>query len=109
VLACAPRLGENRCCIGADPFGARPAFLFGRRAYEIFAGSWGTMADPSGSPIAEALHSRPKYVASTTLTDPQWADTTVLSGDVAAAVREVAWINPWVKSGSGPAQVDSPE
>ena len=64
------------------------AFLFGRRTYEIFAGYWGVMAD-SGNPIAAALNTRPKYVASTALTDPQWADTTVLSGDVAAAVGEL--------------------
>jgi dihydrofolate reductase len=68
------------------------AFLFGRRTYEIFAGSWGTGSwgeDQGGNPISEALNTRPKYVASTTLTDPQWADTTVLSGDVAAAINEL--------------------
>jgi dihydrofolate reductase len=58
-------------------------FLFGRRTYEVFAGYWGAQ---SGNPIADALNTRPKYVASTTLSDPQWADTTVLSGDVAAAI-----------------------
>ena len=68
------------------------AFLFGRRTYEIFAGSWGTGswgANQGDNPISVALNTRPKYVVSTTLTDPQWADTTVLSDDVAAAVGEL--------------------
>lgn len=39
--------------------------------------------------VAESLHSRPKYVASTTLTAPQWNNTTVLSGNTAAAVGEL--------------------
>ena len=65
------------------------AFLFGRLTYETFAGSWGTWDDPGNSPIWTALHTKPKYVVSTTLTDPKWANTTILSGDVAAAIREL--------------------
>jgi dihydrofolate reductase len=65
------------------------AFLFGRRTYEIFAGSWGTWDDPGESPVWTALNTQPKYVASTTLTDPQWANTTVLSGDLVAAIGEL--------------------
>src|SRR5438309_9934820 len=64
------------------------AFLFGRRTYEIFAGSWGTWADPGDSPIWTALNTKPKYVASTTLSDPRWTNTSVLSGDDAAAIAE---------------------
>jgi dihydrofolate reductase len=70
-------------------YGRADAFLFGRRTYEIFAGSWGAVADPGINPIAEVLNTKPKYVASTTLTGPQWANTTVLSGDVAVAVGEL--------------------
>jgi dihydrofolate reductase len=68
------------------------AFLFGRRTYEIFADSWGTGswgAEQGNNPISVALNTRPKYVASSTLTDPQWAETTVLSGDVASAIGEL--------------------
>jgi dihydrofolate reductase len=64
-------------------------FLFGRRTYEVFAGTWGTWDDPGDSPIWTALNTKPKYVASTTLTDPRWTNTTVLSRGVATAVREL--------------------
>lgn len=63
------------------------AFLFGRWTFELFASYWGARAD--SSPIAAALNRRPKYVVSSTLSDPQWAPTTVLSGNVAAAIGEL--------------------
>ena len=65
------------------------AFLFGRRTYEIFAGSWGAIEEMRAHPIGVALNDTPKYVASTTLTDPKWSDTTVLSGDLAGAIGEL--------------------
>jgi dihydrofolate reductase len=68
------------------------AFLFGRRTYEIFAGSWGTGswgANQGNNPISVALNTRPKYVASTTLTEPRWANTTVLSDDLATAIADL--------------------
>ncbi len=72
-----------------EVYGGAAAFLFGRRTYEIFARSWGKIAEMRTSPIGVALNGRPKYVVSTTLTQPQWAGTTVLSGDSAAAIRDL--------------------
>jgi dihydrofolate reductase len=60
------------------------AFLFGRRTYELFT-SWGSIDHP----IGVALNEAPKYVASTTLTAPSWQGTTVLRGDLAAAIGEL--------------------
>jgi dihydrofolate reductase len=71
-----------------ETYESADAFLFGRQTYDVFAPYWGAM-DPGSHPIADALNRKPKFLASTTITDPQWADTTVLSGDLAAAIAEL--------------------
>ncbi len=47
------------------------------------------MRDDVDSPFVRSLNARPKFVASRTMTEPQWAGTTVLSGDLETAVREL--------------------
>src|SRR5215203_3044596 len=83
-----PHIDSETAALIGEVYQRADAFLFGRWTYEVFAGFWGAMVD-SDDPIAVALNTRPKYVASTTLTDPEWAETTVLSGDVRAAVGEL--------------------
>jgi dihydrofolate reductase len=57
--------------------------LLGRVTYEGFAKAWPSREGP----FAEKLNNDPKYVVSTTLKDPEWQNTTVISGDVAAEIR----------------------
>jgi dihydrofolate reductase len=62
-------------------------FLLGRRTYENLAAYWPN-APEAEQALAEPLNTRPKYVASTTLTEPlTWQHSTVLQGDVVAAVK----------------------
>jgi dihydrofolate reductase len=58
--------------LGAD------ALLLGRRTYEFFAARWPLR----GGALAHRLNSLPKYVVASALEDPDWNDSTVLTGDV---------------------------
>jgi dihydrofolate reductase len=59
--------------------------LLGRRTYEAFARDWPHITDPN-DPFTGLMNGLPKFVASNTLTEASWHPTTILSGDVAAAV-----------------------
>lgn len=83
-----PLLDEEAGKFIGDAFQRADAFLLGRRTYAIFAGSWGAGMDPE-NPIGIAMNAKPKYVVSSTLTDPRWAGTTIISGDIEAAVDEL--------------------
>jgi dihydrofolate reductase len=61
------------------------AWLLGRRSYEFFGVRW----RPRSGELADRLNSMPKYVASTTLEDPTWNNTTVIRGDVVTAVSRL--------------------
>ena len=80
--------GDETLTFITETYQRADAFLLGRRTYDVFAPYWGAM-ERGSHPIADALNAKPKYLASTTITDPQWADTTVLSGDLAAAIGEL--------------------
>lgn len=65
---------ESGAAIGAD-LERLDALLLGRKTYDIFAGYW----PHQQGPIAEKFNAVPKFVASRSLTDPEWAGTTVVS------------------------------
>jgi dihydrofolate reductase len=60
--------------------------LLGRKTWEIWDSYWPHHDD---NPIGHAINELPKYVASSTLTDPTWHKTHVIRGDVETAVREL--------------------
>jgi dihydrofolate reductase len=61
------------------------AMLLGRRTYEGFAEAW----PQRDGEFADKFNGMPKYVVSSTLRDPGWANSTVIDGDLDAAVAKV--------------------
>ena len=64
------------------------SLLLGRKTYEGFAAAWPERGG-KGDPFADKFNAMPKYVVSSTLTDPEWNNTTVLSGDPVEEVRKL--------------------
>jgi dihydrofolate reductase len=61
------------------------ALLLGRVTYEGFAEAWPSREGE----FADKFNDMPKYVVSTTLQDPEWNNSTVIAGDVAAGVARL--------------------
>lgn len=61
------------------------AYLFGRKTYEKMAAHWPNVGDDD--PIAAHLNRTPKYVVTRTITELEWADSHVLSGEVDVEVE----------------------
>jgi dihydrofolate reductase len=64
---------------------ASEALLLGRTTYEGFAAAWPSM----DGEFADKFNGMPKYVVSSTLSEPTWNNTTVLGGDFVAAVTKL--------------------
>ncbi len=79
--------GKDGDKVKLDELMAADAQLLGRVTYEAFAAAWPTMTDEEG--FADKMNSMPKYVVSTTLENPEWANTTVIKSGVAEAVAKL--------------------
>jgi dihydrofolate reductase len=82
-----PLGGEEDTQYILDTWRRPDAFLLGRKTYGLFETFWGARSDDGG--FGEAISSKPKYVVSDTLTEATWEPSTLLSGDVAAAIRDL--------------------
>ncbi len=82
-----PYFDDAMGAIMGEGMSTSTAFMMGRRLY----GEWSEYWPQQGPevPFSEFINTIPKYVLSTTLTEPTWQNTTVISGDVAAAVRSL--------------------
>ena len=77
--------GEEGAKFKLDETMTAEALLLGRVTYDGFASAWPSREGE----FADKFNSMPKYVVSSTLSDPEWTNSTVISGDVAAEVLKL--------------------
>jgi dihydrofolate reductase len=61
-------------------------FLLGRTTYDLMFPYWSKVTDPD-DPVGGRLNNLPKHIVSRTLRSPEWANSTVIDGDVVEAVK----------------------
>lgn len=86
-----PALPETRGDTGnqiqIDLLNACDAVLMGRRTYDFFSPVWQSR---SGDPYSDRINTMEKYVVSSSLRDPDWANTTVIGGgDVVGEIQRL--------------------
>lgn len=86
----ATEFGEGGERFKLDETLAADAQLLGRRTYEGFAQAWPTFTGE----FADTFNSMPKYVYSSTLTDPTWTNSTVVKGDLTVVVERLKRAHP---------------
>ena len=59
--------------------------IFGRRTYDAFAAVWPQVTDETG--LADRMNSLPKYVASSTLKQAAWGESTIWNGNIVSAAK----------------------
>lgn len=84
--------GEDHYAYKGEELEEADSLLLGRTTYEGFAAAW----PERDGPFADKFNTMPKYVVSSTLTDPEWNNTTVLAGDPVESVGALK------ESASGP-------
>ncbi|MEV0151725.1 MULTISPECIES: dihydrofolate reductase family protein [unclassified Nonomuraea] len=83
-----PYFNDEMGQIVGEQMQAADAMLLGRRTYEAFAAYWPN-PEPEAADMAEHMNGTPKYVVTSTLETASWANTTIISGDVTARLKEL--------------------
>ncbi|TMR89719.1 dihydrofolate reductase family protein [Nonomuraea basaltis] len=84
-----PYFDDEAAAFAGEQTAAADALLMGRRTYEGFAAAWPTRDESDPTTGAAYFNNVKKYVASTTLTDPEWNNSEVLQGDLIEAVTSL--------------------
>jgi dihydrofolate reductase len=83
-----PYFNDEMGAVIGEAISNTDAFLLGRRTYEEWAAFWPTQS-PDEIPMAGPINTLPKFVASTTLKEVTWENSTLVNGDVPSEVSKL--------------------